>query len=126
MNVSGEVLQEVLARTGLTLGELLVVCDNLDLQPGQCRLKLKGSSAGHRGLKSIIAHAGTQEFRRIFVGIGRPEKPEDTIEYVLSDAREEACLIDSGVERAAEGALMLLNQDSRKVMNVLNARTTIG
>ena len=124
MNASGEVLGGLLETTNLALHEMLVVCDNLDLAPGQCRLRLRGSSAGHRGLKSIIAHAGTDGFKRVFVGIGRPENQKDVVDYVLSNAGDEVDLIDAGIVRAAEGVLMLLHRDPGSVMNVLNSRTT--
>ena len=125
MNRSGEVLDQVLRSTGLSLENLLVVCDNLDLSPGNCRLKLRGSSGGHKGLQSVITFAQTSEFMRMFVGIGKPTSREEVIQYVLSEPQEEKLRIEEGVDKAAEAVIMLLHEESRKVMDNLNRRETI-
>ena len=122
MNRSGEVLDDVLAGAGVSLDEMVVVCDNLDLSPGNCRLKLKGSSGGHRGLESIIVYVGGQNFKRIYVGIGKPENRNQTVEYVLSDAGADQELIEFGIDRAADAAIKLCCQDPRKIMDILNRR----
>jgi PTH1 family peptidyl-tRNA hydrolase len=101
--------------------ELLVVCDTLDLPPGQCRLRRGGASAGHKGLASIIAALGRADFLRLYIGIGRPSRQAEVVEYVLgSPGGPEAEALRRGVERAAEGVLALLREDPEKVMNVLN------
>jgi PTH1 family peptidyl-tRNA hydrolase len=100
---------------------LLVVCDTLDLPPGVCRLRRGGSSAGHKGLASILAALGRADFLRLYIGIGRPSRPEEVVDYVLgSPDGQEAELLERGEQRAAEGVLALLQEEPEKVMNVLN------
>jgi PTH1 family peptidyl-tRNA hydrolase len=119
MNRSGAILSSLRPLEGD--GSLLVVCDTLDLPPGQCRLRRGGSSAGHKGLVSIIAALGRSDFLRLYVGIGRPTRPEEVVDYVLGcPSGQEAEALQRGEERAAEGVLALLHEDPEKVMNALN------
>ncbi|WP_281223877.1 aminoacyl-tRNA hydrolase [Entomospira entomophila] len=84
MNLSGKILPAIWKKTGTSVKSMLVICDNLDLPIGHLKFKEKGSSAGQKGLQSIIEHAGTQDFHRIFIGIGRPDSRQDVANYVLS------------------------------------------
>lgn len=119
MNRSGAVLPFLRPLDGD--GSLLVVCDTLDLPPGQCRLRRGGSSAGHKGLVSIIAALGRSDFLRLYVGIGRPSRTEEVVDYVLGcPSGQEAEALQRGEQRAAEGVLALLHGDPQKVMNALN------
>jgi PTH1 family peptidyl-tRNA hydrolase len=125
MNRSGEIFPGLWSRTGEDLEHLLVICDTLDLPAGQCRLRRKGSSAGHKGLTSIIARLGREDFMRLYIGIGRPEAEgqEAVVEHVLEPpSGRELELIDRGVAAAAEGVLRLLSEEPEKVMNDLNQR----
>ena len=100
MNRSGEPLKAL----GLRPENLLVIYDDLDLNPGQLRLRQRGSAGGHRGLGSIIENLGTQDFARLRLGIGRD--PEQTVvDYVLSDfADSEREILERQIERAAAAA----------------------
>lgn len=123
MNDSGRAVREALRETGGSPADLLVVCDNLDLSPGSCRLRLRGSSGGQKGLESVIAALGTEEFMRLTVGIGRPSHRGKVVGHVLSaPRREEAALIAEGVERAAQAVLTLIEQGPEKVMNTFNRK----
>ncbi len=123
MNNSGVVFRDILKKSGVSLEDAVVVCDNLDLPVGSCRLKLKGSSGGHNGLKSIIRYLGTENFMRLYIGIGRPERKEDVVSYVLGmPPSDEAIKIEECLDRAADGVLLLLDNERQKVMNVLNRR----
>ena len=122
MNRSGEILDQIVHRTGCGLSELLVVCDNLDLPVGSCRLKQGGSSAGHNGLVSLIRAAGTTEFNRLYVGIGRPADGR-IIEHVLgSPEAPERSRLEEAVHAAAEAVLALREQPIERVMNEVNKR----
>ena len=122
MNRSGEVIGRLLDRAKATTERLVVVCDNLDLPPGTCRLKRSGGSAGHRGLESIISHLGTSDFYRLYVGIGRPENGE-VIAHVLGDPPEEqTALFAESVARAASGIHVLLTRSPTEAMNEINQR----
>lgn len=100
MNSSGEAL------TGLVMSgdSLVVICDQMDLPPGKIRIKRKGGSAGHNGLKSIISVYG-EDFIHVYIGIGRPGDG-DIVKHVLSAfSEEERALIDDATDRAAQACL---------------------
>jgi len=133
MNRSGEILGGLLRHTKGDLGDLVVVCDTLDLPPGSCRLKTRGSSAGHKGLESIIRCSGSHEFLRLYIGIGRPavRRPavrraaskREVIDHVLGEfSPAEQNLIDRSFQKAEKGVLDLLVNPPERVMNNLNER----
>jgi PTH1 family peptidyl-tRNA hydrolase len=123
MNRSGQVFPEVLSRADAQLPQLIVVCDTLDLPPGQCRLRRKGSSAGHKGLASIIRALGREDFMRLYVGIGHPGRSDAVVDYVLGvPSMADEALLAVGIERGAEAILALLREDPEKVMNGLNQK----
>jgi PTH1 family peptidyl-tRNA hydrolase len=123
MNRSGEALPRILSRLSLGVENLLVLCDTMDLRAGYLRLKMRGSSAGHRGLASVIGVLGTENFMRIYIGVGRPEAGSDVIAHVLGSASgEEAAAIARAAGRAARAALRLLAAAPEGVMNEVNTR----
>ncbi len=122
MNDSGTVLSVVLRDTGYDIEDMVVICDQLDLPPGICRLRVKGASGGHNGLASMIRYAGTEKFKRIYIGIGRPLNRRRIIDYVLSDPGKESEDIDRCIERTADAVLMLLYENPQMVMNVFNKK----
>ena len=122
MNRSGEIFPGLWSLAEGGEESLVVVCDTLDLPPGQCRLRRKGSSGGHKGLASIISSLGRSDFLRLVIGIGRPV--DGVVDFVLSRPQgREAELIDQGVAAAAAGILRLLAEEPEKVMNDLNQVT---
>ncbi|MCL1817892.1 MAG: aminoacyl-tRNA hydrolase [Spirochaetaceae bacterium] len=123
MNNSGEVLPRILSRLGLEPANLLVLCDTMDLPPGALRLKTRGSSAGQKGLASIIRVLGTECFMRVYIGVGRPAAGEDVVAHVLGAPDEEdAAALARAVDRAAQAALSLLTVPPEGVMNEINSR----
>lgn len=84
MNESGRSLRPMIDYFNLDEEDVVVVYDDLDLEPGKIRLRQKGSAGGHNGIKSIISHLGTQEFDRVRVGIGRPYLAQTVVNHVLS------------------------------------------
>jgi len=112
MNVMGPPVARATRRLKLVPGELVFVYDDLDLPLGKVRVRLKGSAGGHNGVRSLIASLGTDQLRRVKVGIGRPAAPErnrdEVVDHVLS-----AFLPDElpAVEKAcAEAAAQALKQ----------------
>jgi len=102
---------------------MLVVHDDLDLPLGMIRLRLGGSSGGHRGVESIIKHLKTQNFPRLRVGIGRPKKKEEVVSYVLSPfSAGEAALAERVVKKAAECVLRSIELDPSAAMEFCNRR----
>lgn len=123
MNASGRGMPALLQKTGTTVEEILVVFDSLDLPPGSCRLKLKGSAGGHKGLASIIQRLGTEDFMRLAVGIGRPQTREGVVEYVLGvPDGQEAEAVESGISQAVQAVLQLLSEGPARAMSDVNRR----
>jgi PTH1 family peptidyl-tRNA hydrolase len=127
MNASGESVEALLKRLNVTPADLIVIHDDLDLPTGKVRLRFGGSSGGHKGIDSIIAHIDTQEFYRVRVGIGRPEaanvpvKEDAVIDYVLSDfTSEERKIIEETVPRVGEAIAFLLAEGISAAMNKYN------
>lgn len=79
MNLSGESLRPLMDYYDLDVEDILVIYDDLDLPPGKIRLRKKGGHGGHNGIRSIIDHLGTKEFKRLRVGVGRPEGSKSVI-----------------------------------------------
>lgn len=88
MNLSGEAVSLVVNYYKINVSDILVICDDLDSPVGRVRLRDKGASGGHNGLKNIILHLGTADFKRIKIGIGR-DKLIDVASYVLSHFKDE-------------------------------------
>lgn len=122
MNLSGESIREVLDFYKVDPEEeFLVIYDDVSLNPGQLRIRKKGSAGGHNGIKNIIQHLGTQVFPRIKVGVG--EKPEgyDLADYVLGRfSKEDEKLMSEAFERAVQAAAELLTEGPDKAMNDFN------
>lgn len=123
MNLSGEAVRPALDFYGLTAEDLVVVYDDLDLPPGKIRLRLKGSAGGHNGMRSIVQHLGTDQFKRIRIGIGRPAPFMATADYVLSTfAKEEQDVVATAVEDAAAAVDFWLQANFLQAMNKFNAK----
>ena len=84
MNLSGECVREVVDFYKLNPDEIIIICDDINLDVGRLRIRKKGSAGGHNGLKNIIAHLGTEEFPRIRVGVGEKTEGWDLADYVLA------------------------------------------
>lgn len=113
MNESGAALPPLLRRTSLEdLTRLVIVHDELDLEPGRLQLKIGGGLAGHNGLRSIAQTLGTNEFARLRIGIGKPVRKEQGADHVLqrpTGARKAALAVD--VSDAADVIETLLDYD---------------
>lgn len=121
MNRSGEAIHQVLRYADGDVHDLIVVCDSLDLALGACRLRCRGSSAGQKGLQSMIRVLGTQEFLRLSIGIGRPPLRAAVIDYVLGvPPKREQEILEGAVDKAVEGILRLTREKPERVMNDLN------
>ena len=120
MNRSGEAVQAALQFYKLAPEDVVVIYDEIDLKPGQIRVKKGGGAAGHNGIHSIDAHIGP-EFWRIRLGVGHPGAPELVHRYVLQDfAKAERPWLEKLLEAVAEAfPLMATGDDSRFVNKVL-------
>lgn len=133
MNLSGNPARGLLRRTGSPPSQLLVLCDDLDLDLGKLRMRAKGSSGGHNGLRSVIAGLGTDEFPRLRLGIGRPygweERArrdrdlfeEDMLRWVLGNfSPDEEKIAQEMRERAADAVVAFLTEGALAAMNRFN------
>ena len=123
MNLSGESIREAVDYYKIDPEDIIVIYDDISLDPGQLRIRLKGSAGGHNGIKNIIAHLGTQEFPRIKVGVGAKPPKMDLADYVLSRfGAEEQKLMDEAFGEAAEAAVMMMTAGAERAMNHYNAK----
>ena len=100
MNDSGMAARALLKDYKSSADSLLIIYDDMDIAPGNIRLKKQGGPGGHNGMKSICERLGTNDFPRLRIGIGRPSDKQDTISYVLSSPNsKEAKLITSILEK---------------------------
>jgi PTH1 family peptidyl-tRNA hydrolase len=122
MNVSGKSVAALARFFKIAPREILVAHDELDLQPGQCRLKLGGSAAGHNGLKDIHAQLGTLDFWRLRLGIGHPGVKAEVIHYVLrKPSPEHRESIDKAIERSLESLDSVLAGEMERAMMKVHA-----
>ena len=128
MNASGESVSALMKKLNVKPADLIVIHDELDLPVGKIRLRLGGSSGGHKGIDSIIANIGTEDFYRVRVGIGRPvidakipDKESTVIDYVLKDFNhEEKKTIDAVIPKISEAIAFLLAEGLTAAMNKYN------
>jgi PTH1 family peptidyl-tRNA hydrolase len=124
MNRSGQAVGALCAFYKITPEEILVIHDELDLPPGEARLKKGGGHGGHNGMRDIIAHLGTQDFWRLRLGIGHPGDKLQVADFVLHPARsEEQELIDSAVDKSLPLLPQLLAGDFSAAMLKLHTKT---
>lgn len=123
MNNSGVAAKNLLDDYGLKPSEILVVYDDLDLPLGTLRLKKKGSSGGHRGVKSIIESIKTDEFPRLKIGIGRPANKKDVVNYVLSPfSKEERFILEKVLSSATECIINVLKYGIDRAIGQCNKK----
>jgi PTH1 family peptidyl-tRNA hydrolase len=123
MNHSGEAVGPALRFWKLDVEDLVVVHDEIELDPYRVQLKIGGGDSGHNGVRSVNAHVGTREYARVRVGVGRPPPAVDPADWVLGPWKraEEAEVADS-VDRAAEAARLCVELGAAKAMNQVNRR----
>lgn len=122
MNLSGEAIRGLVDYYKIDPEEeLLVIYDDISLEPGNIRIRKKGSAGGHNGIKSIIAQLGTQNFQRIRIGVGEKPKNWDLADYVLGTfAREDRALVDEAIGHAADAAALIVQGKTDEAMNRFN------
>jgi PTH1 family peptidyl-tRNA hydrolase len=127
MNVTGAPLKGLLREYQLTPDDLILVHDDLDLEPGRLRIKQAGGHGGHNGIKSVIDVLGTTQFVRIKIGIGRPAPGQDSADYVLEPVtKEEMDVIEPCLERAVDALEVLIHRGIEPAMNQFNVRERVN
>jgi len=123
MNHSGEAVGPALHFWKLGREDLVVVHDDLELEPFRVQLKVGGGHGGHNGLKSVNAHVGGPDYARVRVGVGRPPPRMDPADYVLGKfAKAEETDVELVVQLAAEAARLTVELGPAKAMNQVNRR----
>lgn len=123
MNHSGESLRAAADFFKVAADHVIVVSDDIDLEEGQLRIRLKGSAGGHNGLKSIIAHLGAQEFKRVRVGIGAKPEGWDLADYVLGKLKgNDLKQMEKAYQTAADAVCLIVTDGGEKAMNRYNRK----
>ena len=122
MNLSGESVRELMDYYKCDLSDLIVIYDDISLDPGQLRIRAKGSAGGHNGIKSIIAHLGS-EFMRVKMGVGEKPAHYDLADYVLGHFQKaDRELVEEAMDRAVEAIAMMVQGDCAGAMNHYNKK----
>lgn len=122
MNDSGEAVRALVDWYKIDIKDILIICDDFNLDLGKLRIRKAGSSGGHKGLESIIACLGSNQFSRLRLGIGRPVTVVDMTEYVLENfSGDEEESVREMIGIACEAVKVFINQDIIEAMNKYNA-----
>ena len=120
MNLSGTAVRDLVHYFKISLDDIIVVFDDLALNPGTIRMRLSGSSGGQKGMQNIIENLSSDKIKRIRIGIGEPYG-DNTIDYVLGKpSKEEAPLIDEAISRAVDAVKEAINSSFEKAMTMYN------
>jgi len=122
MNLSGESVRDAIDFYKVDpTSELIVISDDISLDPGKIRIRKKGSAGGHNGLKNIIQHLGTEEFMRIKMGVGEKPQGYDLADYVLGHfTGDDKKAMEEAGKRAVDAIEMIMTEGPDKAMNRFN------
>lgn len=121
MNLSGKCVKEFLDFYKIEREKMIIIYDDMDVEPGKIKIRKQGSAGSHNGMKSIISEIQTQEFPRIRIGIGRPIHENDKINYVIGNIPEEEMeKLEEGIEKAKEATIDILAKGIDHAMNKFN------
>lgn len=124
MNLSGKAVKALARKHKIDLNDILVVVDDMELEPGRQRIRPGGSSGGHKGLESVASSLGSTGFARLRIGIGRPGGTRDSAEYVLTPfLKKEKETIDEAIIRARECCLIWACEGIDTAMTKCNRRS---
>src|SRR6267154_2486472 len=123
MNDSGEAVAGLVRRLGVDPDQIVIVHDELDLEPAVLRVKVGGGLAGHNGLRSIKQHLHSDEFVRVRIGVGKPPSKERGADHVLSRvSKRDREAMDVTVEEAADAVECIVTEGVEAAMNRYNTR----
>ena len=127
MNLSGGPVREMANYFKIDPeSELIVIYDDIDLEPGQLRIRKQGSAGGHNGIKDIIRQLGTEKFLRIKVGVGAKPKGWDLADHVLGRfSTEDRKLVDEAIAKAAKAVDIIISQGTDAAMNEYNRKVPV-
>lgn len=121
MNLSGKAVRDFVQFYKVEEDKLIVIYDDMDVDKGEIKIRKKGGSGSHNGMKSVVAELGTQDFARIRVGISRPSYEEDKINYVIGQlTKEEADCLEQGKVQAKNAVEEIIKKGIDLAMNQYN------
>lgn len=121
MNSSGEAVIEFVNFYKIELDKVIVIYDDIDIEPGKIRIRKSGSPGTHNGMKSVVHFLNSDNFPRVRVGIGKPADNENMIEYVIGAVSDEdKKVLDEGVENAKNAIIEILKNGIDIAMNKFN------
>jgi len=123
MNCSGESVRDIVEWYKIPVNNIILIYDDVDLEPGRIRVRGKGSAGTHNGMKSVIYQIQSDQFPRVRIGIGKSPDNWDLADYVLSKfTTEERKIIDDSISMAAEAAITIVNDGVEAAMNKFNGK----
>ena len=121
MNLSGKSIKEIIDFYKLNTNNLIIIYDDIDIEPGIIKLRKTGGPGTHNGMKSVIKEIGTEKFPRVRVGIGKPEHKGDLINYVIGKISEEnRIILDKSTDLARDAVIEIIKNGMDKAMNLFN------
>ena len=123
MNLSGEAVIDALRFYKCEAADdLIVIYDDISMEPGRVRMRAKGSAGGHNGIKNIIAHLGHDNFKRIKIGVGAKPEGWDLADYVLSRfTPNERKAVDEAIAKSTDAIGTIIGDSFDKAMNLYNS-----
>lgn len=126
MNLSGKSVIETMKFYKIKENELIIIYDDIDIEPGNIRIRRNGSAGTHNGMKSIIEHIKTENFIRLRVGIGKPKEHIDMISHVIGHIpKEELEILDKGTDIAANAIVEIMKNSLESAMNKFNKKKDV-
>ena len=121
MNLSGESIKEIIDFYKLNTDNLIIIYDDIDIEPGIIKLRKTGGPGTHNGMKSVIKEIGTEKFPRVRIGIGKPEHKGDLINYVIGKIPEEnKKILEKSTDLARDAVIEIIKSGIDKAMNLFN------
>ena len=121
MNESGKAIRECMQFYKLLPKDLIVIFDDLDIEPGIIKIRKKGGPGTHNGMKSVVSEIGSEDFTRIRVGIGNPEYKHDLLNYILTHIPDnEYQILQEAIDKAALAAIEIIVNGTDSAMNKYN------
>ena len=121
MNLSGESIKEIVQFYKIELEKIIVIYDDIDIEPGTIKLRKAGGPGTHNGMKSVVQELGTQNFKRVRVGIGKPKIGQNLIEYVIGAISEEDKeKLDKATDLAKDAIIEIIKNGIDTAMNKFN------
>lgn len=121
MNLSGESIIQIMNFYKIKPNEIIIIYDDIDIEPSHIKIRKKGSAGSHNGMKSVVKLLGTENFTRIRVGIGCPEDKKNMIDYVIGKVPEEELkILSDGTTKAKDAVIEIIKNGVDIAMNKFN------